>query len=70
MLSSVEARYLPNEMFATHRDLFDTFDANTGLYRTIAYTQRFGCAFTQFLIPSMICPFRSKQPHIVCFLSD
>ena len=38
MLSSVEERFLPNDMFATHRDLFDTFDANTGLYRTIAYS--------------------------------
>lgn len=38
MLSSVEERYLPNDIFVTHRDLFDTFDANAGLYRTIAYS--------------------------------
>lgn len=36
MPSSVDERYLPNDIFVTHRDLFDTFDAHTGLYRSIA----------------------------------
>ena len=35
MPSSVDERYLPNDIFVTHRDLFDTFDAHTG---PVSYT--------------------------------